>query len=211
VSRALLVILGIGAALALMLVSRRASAGEIIYDEYGEPIGEIYPAEPEYLPEEIAMSAEQNISAFLAMIRAAEGTDPNPYGMDPYTITYGYQHVIQSFADHPTNLGEWGPVSGPSGPTSAAGAYQIVQTTWNSVILSRLGDIGFSPGAQDRAAQELLRVRGALADVRAGRFTQAINKLGKEWASLPSATVNQPRITLDKASQIYADAGGAFA
>ena len=210
-NRALLVILGIGAALAFMLVSRRASAGEIIYDEYGEPIGEIYPAEPEYLPEEIAMSAEQNVTAFLAMIRAAEGTDPNPYGMDPYTITYGYQHVIQSLADHPTNTGEWGPVPGPSGPTSAAGAYQIVQKTWNSVVMARLGDIGFSPGAQDRAAQELLRVRGALADVRAGRFNEAIRKVANEWASLPGSPYGQPTITIEKASQVYADAGGTFA
>lgn len=210
-SRALLIILGIGAALGLMLVTRRAVATEIVYDEYGEPLGEIPTEEPEYLPEEIAMSAEQNISAFLAMIRAAEGTEPNPYGMNPYTITYGYQHVIQSLADHPTNTGEWGPVSGPSGPTSAAGAYQIVQKTWNSVILPRLGDIGFSPGAQDRAAIELLKVRGALADVRAGRFAVAIQKVAGEWASLPGSPYGQPTITLDKATQIYADAGGAFA
>lgn len=212
----------------LLLRSGSASAGELPYysDEIPPSDGYVPPWEPAPYPEPELQPSEwfpswsadpmQNVAAFLAMIRAAEGTEPNSYGLDPYRVTYGYQHVIEDLSDHPTVLGEWGPVPGPSGPTSAAGAYQITATTWRTVVQPRaIGKHGralsFAPADQDAAAVILLEARGAYDDVAAGRFHDAVNKLGDEWASLPSATVNQPRISIARAQQLYLDAGGTFA
>ena len=58
------------------------------------------------------------------------------------------------------------------------------------------------------AAVALIKRRGALADVIAGRFDSAIAKCNKEWASLPGSPYGQPTLTLDRAHAVLAMAGG---
>jgi lysozyme len=65
--------------------------------------------------------------------------------------------------------------------STAAGRYQIIKPTWLS-LKSKLGLPDFSPASQDAAAIELIRQRGALADVQAGRIESAVNKCAKVWA-----------------------------
>lgn len=145
------------------------------------------------------MTAERNLMAFLAMIRLAEGTEGR--GVDPYRVCYGYAYTVRNMTDHPANTGEWrgerlsdtmcaNAGLGPGCVSTAAGAYQIIRPTWNS-LKRTLGLADFSPASQDRAAVRLIQDRGALQDVYAGRVFLAISKCRNEWASLPGNSAKQ--------------------
>jgi len=68
----------------------------------------------------------------------------------------------------------------------------------------------FSPASQDLAALGRIAARGALDDVLAGRFTLAISKINKEWASLPNSPYGQPTQTLTGALAVYQSNGGTM-
>lgn len=153
-----------------------------------------------HIPANVAPDiAASNVRAFLDMIAFAEGTAGR--GEDGYNILFGYG-TFSDFADHPR-------VRVPFRDTysTAAGRYQILARTWDS-LSNRLGLRDFSPASQDAAAVELIRERGALADVQAGRTARAIGKVAKIWASLPGAGYNQPERKLSALLQAYASAGG---
>jgi muramidase (phage lysozyme) len=167
-----------------------------------------------YVPTE-----QSNAGAFLQMIRLAEGTEGK--GGSPYRVVYGYQHEIQSFADHPAVTGEWkgerlsdsmcrNAGFGPGCISTAAGAYQIIKPTWLRVKAARrLPD--FSPESQDAAALELIRQRGALDDVHAGRIESAIAKCRQEWASLPGNSAHQGQRSVSTLLAWYRQNGGVVA
>lgn len=91
--------------------------------------------------------------------------------------------------------------------STAAGAYQFLYKTWIGLQHDlKLPD--FSPPSQNKAAIELIRRRGALPDVLAGRFTQAIYKCRKEWASFPGAGYGQGERSIQSLAQVYVKAGG---
>nr|WP_312129387.1 glycoside hydrolase family 104 protein [Diaphorobacter nitroreducens] len=135
------------------------------------------------------------------MVAYAEGTAGR--GDDGYNILFGYGR-FDSYADHPRIYVPFGDTT-----TSAAGRYQILARTWDGVR-GRLGLPDFSPASQDAAAIELIRERGALNDVRAGRVTTAIEKVRKVWASLPGAGYGQPERRLSSLLDAYASAGGSM-
>lgn len=144
----------------------------------------------------------QNMNAFLWALRVSEGTEgPNGYR----TIVGG--STFDGYADHPRVLIDLPNLGIKS---SAAGAYQIIRRTWDGVR-GKLNLKDFSPASQDAAAVELIRQRGALADVRAGRFADAIAKCAKEWASLPGAGYGQHENTLARLQSAYTVAGGLIA
>ena len=163
-------------------------------------------------------TAQQNIAAFLGMIRQAEGTDNSA---DPYAVCYGYRHTIRNFDNHPAITGEWrgerlpdamcrNAGFGPGCISSAAGAYQIIKPTWVNVAGAlRLPD--FSPASQDEACVELIRRRGALQDVQAGRVASAINKCRNEWASLPGNFAKQGQRSQGDLIAWYMQNGGTTA
>jgi lysozyme len=134
-----------------------------------------------------------NVRAFLDMIAFSEGAD--------YSTLFG-GGTFDSFADHPRQI-----VRANGYASSAAGRYQILQKTWDDVR-GKIGAADFSPDAQDAAAVYLIKRRGALPDVIAGRFTQAIQKVRKEWASLPGAGYGQPERALSRLRDVYLAAGG---
>lgn len=146
----------------------------------------------------------RNVRAFLAMIRAGEGTA----GPNGYRTLYG-GGLFESFADHPRQKISK-PMRGQLITSTAAGAYQFLARTWDECA-EALGLTDFSPPSQDEAAVFLIRRRGALADVKAGRFEEAVRKCRKEWASLPGAGYGQPEKTLADARRVYESAGGAYA
>ncbi len=163
-------------------------------------------------------TAGQNIAAFLQLLKQSEGTASSG---DPYAVTYGYGHTIQNFSDHPAITGEWtGKVLppemcknagfGPGCKSTAAGAYQIIRPTWLTVK-NALGLSDFSPSSQDAAAVELLRRRGALEDVKAGRIAAAIQKSRNEWASLPGNYAGQGQHHINTLLGWFETAGGTFA
>lgn len=148
---------------------------------------------------------DRNARAFLDMIAAAEGTAGQPD--DGYRTLFGYG-TFDSYSDHPR-------VRVPFGSTysTAAGRYQILARTWDGLV-SKLGRGAlpdFGPDSQDRAALELIRERGALNDVRAGRVREAVFKVAKVWASLPGAGyAGQGMRSDDFIIAAYRNAGGTL-
>jgi muramidase (phage lysozyme) len=142
-----------------------------------------------------------NLRAFLALIRWCEGTS-GPYG---YQTLFGGE-TFDSFADHPRRVVRK-TIGGQPISSSAAGAYQFLQSTWDDCVKAlKLKD--FSPESQDQAAIYLIKRRGALEDVEAGRLEQALAKCAKEWASLPGSPYGQPTKTLDACRAMYLKVGG---
>lgn len=139
-----------------------------------------------------------NLKAFLLLIRECEGTsDSNGYRRR-HNGNRSIGVLFDSFEKHPCVLIR-------ETNSSAAGAYQIVCSTWKSLqALLKLKD--FSPPSQDAAAIQLLKWRRAYDDVIAGRFEAAIKKCRNEWTSLPGAT--QQKKTLAQAQGIYTSKGG---
>lgn len=148
-----------------------------------------------------------NVQAFLWVIRNCEGTaDP-----DGYRRHFGGD-LFTSFADHPRVKKTYTLKKGGTLSSSAAGAYQFLEKTWDGLVKqygkSALPD--FSPSSQDFGAVALIRGRGALKDVEEGRFEDALRKCNPEWASLPGSPHGQPTKTLEFCKQIYEQHGGVY-
>jgi muramidase (phage lysozyme) len=137
-----------------------------------------------------------NVRAFLDMIGASEGAG--------YDTLYG-GGSFASYADHPRLKVSAGGIT-----STAAGRYQFLARTWDDVA-PRIGAPDFSPYWQDAAAVYLISRRGALDDVIAGRFADAVAKVSQEWASLPGAGYGQHENALASLAQVYVDAGGTIA
>lgn len=147
---------------------------------------------------------DDNVRAFLDVIRACEGTS----GQNGYRTHFGGT-LFDSFDDHPrvvitARLGRR-PIS-----SSAAGAYQILQRTWDG-LRKQYDFADFSPPQQDAAAVALIAGRSALRAVQEGLFDRAIALCAKEWASLPGSPYGQPTKELAWCRARYASAGGIFA
>lgn len=155
-----------------------------------------------------------NVAAFLSMLAHSEGTDQ---AADPYRVCYGYRHTIQDLREHPAITREWmGEDISNLGPqyvgkvSTAAGRYQMIRPTWIGCRNAlRLTDFG--PTSQDLAAVYLIKQRGALEDVQAGRVQDAIDKLTRYpalWASLPGGGDGQPQRKLAQLLDAFDQAGG---
>ena len=150
-------------------------------------------------------TAAANVRAFLDMIAYAEGTA----GPDGYRTMFGYRY-FESYADHPRQYFSFTDGAGRQLKTSAAGRYQFLIKTWDA-LKSKLGLQDFSPASQDAACIELIRERGALNDVKAGRIQDAITKCAPIWASLPGAGYNQPERKVGALLTAFNNAGGYIA
>lgn len=215
--------LAIGTAAAAWLLLRRLDAvqysdGEV--SQTTEPDGFEFLSNPftevqDMLTPTDEDQAAQNVAAFLFTIRKAEGTA----GANGYRTLFGGGLFDNGFVDHPRIAKRYGQLW-----TSAAGAYQFMAVspipdgsgkstrvnTWDRIQKS-LGLPDFSPASQDAAAVELIREAGALGDVRAGRFDQAVSNVRGIWASLPGAGYGQPERSLTSLRDTYVDNGGALA
>lgn len=151
-----------------------------------------------------------NIAAFLWMIRCCEGTSgANGYRTmytgklfdidDPALPTYKYK-------DHPRTANT-APINGKPITSTAAGAYQFLTKTWDE-SKAAIGVTDFSPSSQDKAAIYLIKRRQALDDVKAGRFTSAVEKTKTIWASLPGSPYGQNPKKFDIALNFYRQGGG---
>lgn len=145
-------------------------------------------------------AAAANRAAFLAMIRKSEGTA----GPNGYRTFYGGS-LFSDLSAHPNVKHTAAGIT-----STAAGAYQFLFSTWEECRRA-LSLPDFGPESQDRAAVFLVKRRGALGDVDAGRFADAVAKCSKEWASLPGAGYGQHENTLASLQAAYLAAGGALA
>ena len=157
------------------------------------------------LAAEADVSGDSNMAAFLSMIRKAEGTA----GPNGYRMIFGGQ-LFSGFADHPRVRVPFTQTDGKPNVSTAAGAYQFVVRTWDD-LAEKLSLPDFSPASQDRGAVELIRERGALDDVREGRFETALSRVATVWASLPGSPYPQPSRSLDFVISAYEQAGGSYA
>jgi muramidase (phage lysozyme) len=153
-------------------------------------------------PQRAVGAVEQYHYALHQAIAFAEGTRGR--GEDGYNVIYSYQYV-SNCDRHPNRVVCSGICS------SAAGRYQFLNTTWNDLRTS--GISAFNPEHQERASAVLIRRRGVT--VPAGRamnsteFTNAMNALSWEWASLPPGRYGQPVKTLSEMRSDYCrNAGG---
>jgi muramidase (phage lysozyme) len=161
--------------------------------------------------------AASNERAFLLTIRHAEGTA----GPNGYRTLFGGS-LFDSFADHPRIAKRFRHKTRGWLWTSAAGAYQAMAVspipgggstgvnTWDR-MKKKLGLPDFSPASQDAFALGLIRDAGALPDVRAGRFAQAVDKVREIWASLPGSTHGQPQKGMPELVAVFQRNGGALA
>jgi muramidase (phage lysozyme) len=147
-------------------------------------------------------TAERNRHAFLDMIAYSEGTA----GPNGYRTMFGGS-LASSLADHPRQFFSFTDKAGRNLKTSAAGRYQFLSRTWDE-LAKALNLPDFGPASQDAAALELIRRRGALKDVDAGRISAAIAKCAPIWASMPGAGYAQPERKLNTLLASYSAAGG---
>ncbi len=125
-----------------------------------------------------------NVRKFLDLLAYTEGTQGNGY----YTAFGGGR--LHSLADHPRYLKSFRQTNGKSNKTSAAGRYQFVRKTWDS-LAKQYGFKNFGARNQDLGAVALLAQNGALPYILKGDFNRAVAKSGKTWASLPSSHYKQ--------------------
>lgn len=167
------------------------------------------------------MGANSNVNAFLYMIRRAEHRAADVATGADYGTFYGGQR-FKDFSDHPVNTGEksgvrlrpdqcraLGFASGVCVST-AAGAYQFIKPTWNSLRAGPPRLPSFSPADQDLAAIRLLDRIGALALINQGDIGGAILLASKQWASLPGSSAQQNPKTVDEVIAYFADGGGSY-
>ena len=166
-----------------------------------------------------------NIAAFLAMSSHSEGTDR---AADPYRVCYAFKHTIVDLSFHPAEprgpLGaiEWPgePLDGRDGSrnlgpqyagmhSTAAGRYQMTLHTWLA-CKETLSLQSFDAAAQNDACILLIKQKGALDDVRAGKVQDAIFKCRGLWASFPASESGQPKRELADMLDRFTAAGGAL-
>ena len=146
-----------------------------------------------------------NVQAFLKTLRFAEGTA----GVNGYKTLFGGK-LFNDFSKHPNVKGYFfNKAKNKQDYTTAAGAYQFIYPTWET-LRKRLNLTDFSPASQDKGAIELIREKGALEDVREGRFTTAVSKVRLIWASLPGAGYQQPEKSLADLQKVFRSNGGTI-
>lgn len=147
----------------------------------------------------LSISKEPNVLAFLKAIRLGEGT----YKALGYLTIVGGSRFT-SFNKHP-RIKIWVPRYKIY--STAAGAYQFIYTTWQS-LAAMYKFPNFSPEWQDAGAVALIIEKKALADIQRGDLKSAIEKCAPVWASLPGSKAGQRQETFKVVQQVYEDNGG---
>ncbi|EKK2892459.1 glycoside hydrolase family 104 protein [Escherichia coli] len=159
------------------------------------------------------INTHQNIAAFLDMLAVSEGTANHPLTKNRgYEVIVtgldGKPEIFTDYSDHPFAHGRPAKVFNRRGEKStASGRYQQLYLFWPH-YRKQLALPDFSPLSQDRLAIQLIRERGALDDIRAGRIERAISRCRNIWASLPGAGYGQREHSLEKLVTVWRTAGG---
>lgn len=138
--------------------------------------------------------ANPNVRKYLDFIAQAEGVKHG------YNTIFGNER-LSNLSAHPNIRKQFKQTDGKVNITTAAGRYQFLNSTWSN-LAKQYGFRDFSPKAQDMGAIALIAQRGALDDVLNGNWQSAIQKTGKEWASLPSSTYKQGKRSWDFANKV---------
>lgn len=155
----------------------------------------------------------RNVKAMLRVIREGESNQLDEGPHSGYRARYHperrvfYEGPLKG-AGHP-RIFELLP-DGSGRRSSAFGAYQFTATTWDYVGTKyNLAD-DISEWSQDCHALALIYDVGALDDVLAGRFLEAVQKCGQHWASLPDSRLidGGSKVKWMTAEQVWKAHGG---
>jgi RHS repeat-associated protein len=166
--------------------------------------------EADKLSKPVDMNNEElNTRAFMTLIRRSEADGNAPLD---YNIQFGggtfteesYEDAPKDYADHPKEI--------INKRSSAAGAYQIMQKTWENVIVPLDNPSDFGPQAQDAAVIRILSEQqrwnnnksGLFEAIHTGDISTAISMLGNTWTSLPGG--KEELISLKQATSIFNEA-----
>ncbi|SDI77277.1 Muramidase (phage lambda lysozyme) [Pseudomonas flavescens] len=151
-----------------------------------------------------AQAGGTNVLAFLDMLAWSEGTSTVPHSDDGYNVLVGGT-LFSDYSAHPRkriDLPRYGITS------TAAGRYQFLAGTWDSIASVHHFQGRFTPQAQDMGAVKLLDECGALGHLRDGRIEHAIMAAAPIWASLPGAGYGQREHRLSDLLARYRASGG---
>jgi muramidase (phage lysozyme) len=154
-----------------------------------------------------------NRQAFLDMIAKSEiGACLLEISDNGYNVLVGSTPkqpcLFKGYADHPRVLVRLSSTLS----STAAGRYQILARYFDAYKrILKLPD--FSPASQDAIAMQMIKERGALPDIDAGRFSAAVNKVSNIWASLPGPgnVYGQHVNNIDHLQSAYIESGGTLA
>ena len=137
-------------------------------------------------------------------IAFAEGT--RNQSSDGYDVMFSYK-IMNSCQFHPNQCLKFG-----SSCSTAAGRYQFLKGTWDSVKSAKTL-LNFEPESQELAGAYLVStVRKVTVPqtraMTASEFSNAMNKLSWEWASLPPGRYGQPSKTLSQMRTMYCSLAG---
>ena len=143
---------------------------------------------------------ECSVRAMLDTISFSEHADYNTVVMGTVIRAPGHPELagktnvkVPDFSGHPNILvqaGRWA--------STAAGRYQFLNRTWNS-----LGLPDFGPFNQDIGAVMLMQRRGMITPLLDGDEQQAIENGNQEWASLPGSPYGQGTRTMNSLRRVY--------
>ncbi len=134
----------------------------------------------------------------------AEGT--RDYSEDGYDVMFSFK-IMDRCNVHPNRCLSYG-----SSCSTAAGRYQFLKGTWDSV--KSANDLpNFEPESQEIGAKYLMNtVRHATVPqnrpMTASEFSNAMSKLSYEWASLPPGRYGQPVKTASQMRNMYCSLAG---
>lgn len=134
----------------------------------------------------------------------AEGT--RDHSEDGYDVMFSFR-IMNSCNVHPNQCISFG-----NSCSTAAGRYQFLKGTWDSVRSAN--DLpNFEPESQEVGAKYLINtvrhvtVPGARA-MTASEFSNAMSKLSYEWASLPPGRYGQPNKSASQMRNMYCGVAG---
>ncbi len=137
------------------------------------------------------------IRAFLDTVAWAEVGTVEPSGYQALV----FQGKFSSFTTHP-KITQCAWVGWRWTCSTAAGRYQVMDYEWERWhVVLKLKD--FSPRSQDALAIQLIKEKGALPDVEAGKFESAACKVGAVWASFPCNSYEQHPKSISELKAIY--------
>lgn len=156
-----------------------------------------------------AMSSNTADTSIPVVGRALLDSISGPESGGAYNVRWGGPNGDKTFSDysaHP-NIAE----PGPDGPSTAAGRYQIVNSTWQPLV-KKFGFTDFSPKTQDQGAWHLAQDtyhvntgRDLQQDLENGRTQDVAPALSGQWGTIGTA-MGSYAANLAKYSQT-ADAG----
>jgi muramidase (phage lysozyme) len=136
----------------------------------------------------VPLSSESVLSADLKVLRVKAFLDTIAWAETGRVDPQGYHALVfngrfTNFSQHP-KIKQCASINARIVCSTAAGRYQVMDFNWDSLKYKlKLKD--FSPVSQDKIALYFIIQKGAIADVKAGRFENAVCKVGGIWASMP--------------------------